>query len=110
MWECPILAQLSNTAPDKLTPGYGNHQHQQEQHQQKEEHKRHMLSVSPDYCVNMIQYWLGDYANANGKFDLHNADGPHLLDLGDIMYAPNVLTDKHVSDVPAPAAAAHCYH
>lgn len=43
----------------------------------------------------MIQYWLGDYAE--GKFDLQGADGPFPLDLGDIMYAPNVLTDKHVS-------------
>jgi hypothetical protein len=54
-----------------------------------------MLSVSPDYCVNMIQYWLGDYRG--GRFDLQSADGPFVLDLGDIMYAPNILTDKQVS-------------
>lgn len=65
---------------------------------------KHMLCVSPDYCVNMAQYYLGDYAA--GKFDLEKASGPHALDLGDIMYAPNLLTDKHVSRGPAGALLA----
>lgn len=64
--------------------------------QPKQPLQRHLLSVSPDYCINMVQYWLGDYAE--GRFDLQGADEPFLLDLGDIMYAPNLLTDKHVSD------------
>lgn len=65
-----------------------------------------MLSVSPDYCVNMIQYYLGNYAD--GRFDLDGADGPFPLDLGDIMYAPNMLTDKHVSLVKAAACRFCC--
>lgn len=82
MWECPLLAQLTNTPPTS-TASIGH-----------QPIRRHLLSVSPDYCVNMVQYWLGDYAA--GKFDMEAADGPHKLDLGDIMYAPNVLTDKQV--------------
>lgn len=82
MWECPIMAHLTNAAPTNRT-------------WQGKQLQRHMFSVSPDYCVNMIQYWLGDYAD--GKFDMEGACGPHKLDLGDVMYAPNVLTDEHVS-------------
>jgi sucrose-6-phosphate hydrolase SacC (GH32 family) len=63
MWECPIMAHLSSVP---LSPD-----HQQLQQQRG----RHMLSVSPDYCVNMIQYWLGDYAE--GRFDLE-VRGSHL--------------------------------
>jgi sucrose-6-phosphate hydrolase SacC (GH32 family) len=82
MWECPIMAHLTNAAPtDRAWEG--------------KQLQRHMFSVSPDYCVNMIQYWLGDYAD--GKFDMEGAGGTHKLDLGDVMYAPNVLTDEHVS-------------
>jgi hypothetical protein len=39
-------------------------------------------------------YWLGQYKE--GRFDLENAAGPFPLDLGDVLYAPNVLTDKQV--------------
>eukprot|EP00878_Enallax_costatus_P009511 GHUV01009939.1.p1 GENE.GHUV01009939.1~~GHUV01009939.1.p1 ORF type:complete len:772 (+),score=256.40 GHUV01009939.1:334-2316(+) len=80
MWECPIMAKLTSANPH---PAASNNSHLQ----------RHMFCVSPDYCVNMAQYYLGDYAE--GKFDLENAAGPQPLDLGDVLYAPNVLTDKH---------------
>lgn len=76
------MAHLTNTPPTS-------------RHSSSPQRQRHMLSVSPDYCVNMIQYWLGDYKE--GRFDLEGADGPFPLDLGDIMYAPNMLTDKQVS-------------
>lgn len=62
MWECPILAHLSSAPPTSSSPD----QHQG--HAQQQQQRRHMLAVSPDYCVNMIQYWLGDYAE--GRFDL----------------------------------------
>jgi len=39
-------------------------------------------------------YWLGRYEA--GRFDLEAADGPHCLDLGDILYAPNLLKDTQV--------------
>jgi hypothetical protein len=47
-------------------------------------------------------YWLGRYAA--GKFDLAAAAGPTLLDLGDLMYAPNLLT------VPAQVGARKVSH
>jgi hypothetical protein len=77
------MAHLSNTAPS-----------QQVHQQQQQRLQRHMFAVSPDYCVNMVQYYLGSYAQ--GRFDLQGADGPFPLDLGASMYAPNVLTDKQV--------------
>jgi hypothetical protein len=40
---------------------------------------------------------LGRYAD--GKFDLDAADGPHALDLGDVLYAPNLLEDAQVRGV-----------
>jgi beta-fructofuranosidase len=30
-----------------------------------------------------------------GRFDLDNAIGPFRLDLGDVLYAPNVMRDDH---------------
>lgn len=39
-------------------------------------------------------YWLGAYSD--GKFDVVNAIGPQPLDLGDLLYAPNVLQDAKV--------------
>eukprot|EP00878_Enallax_costatus_P041462 GHUV01048249.1.p2 GENE.GHUV01048249.1~~GHUV01048249.1.p2 ORF type:complete len:160 (-),score=43.40 GHUV01048249.1:105-584(-) len=85
-WECPIMAKVTTASQHvAVSSNNGNNGHLQ----------RHMFCVSPDYCVNMAQYYLGDYAA--GKFELENAVGPLPLDLGDVMYAPNVLTDKHVS-------------
>jgi hypothetical protein len=59
---------------------------------------RHMLCVSPDYCVNVPLAYLGSYAA--GRFDFDTAAaaaaGPQRLDLGDILYAPNILTDDQV--------------
>jgi hypothetical protein len=34
---------------------------------------------------------LGDYKG--GRFDLEGAVGPFRLDLGDVLYAPNVMVD-----------------
>lgn len=100
MWECPIMAHLSNMHPmqhTRIKPS-----HDTTANSDIGLRQRHMLCVSPDYCVNVPRYWLGEYAD--GRFDLVGADGPHLLDLGDILYAPNLLTDKHVS------CWAHCSH
>lgn len=32
---------------------------------------------------------------AHGRFDLDNAVGPFRLDLGDVLYAPNVMRDDY---------------
>jgi sucrose-6-phosphate hydrolase SacC (GH32 family) len=102
MWECPILALVSNTSPRQHTClKENNHHHHHNNNNNSSSSgtdtalkQRHMFCVSPDYCVNMARYWLGHYEE--GRFDLQQADGPHLLDLGDILYAPNLLTDKQV--------------
>lgn len=39
-------------------------------------------------------YWTGAYSG--GRFELGEADGPSCMDLGDLLYAPNVLTDDQV--------------
>jgi hypothetical protein len=51
-----------------------------------------MFSVSVGVCPAI--YWLGRYRG--GKFDLVNAEGPYALDLGDVVYAPNLMVDKQV--------------
>eukprot|EP00877_Chromochloris_zofingiensis_P008156 jgi/Chrzof1/3594/Cz13g01200.t1 len=76
MWECPLLTQL---APHESV-AVGS------------EPTKHFFCISPDYCANVSEYWLGDYSQ--GRFDLATADGPHKLDLGDILYAPNLMQDK----------------
>ncbi|KAF6258531.1 hypothetical protein COO60DRAFT_1107801 [Scenedesmus sp. NREL 46B-D3] len=56
-----------------------------------DERYTHFYSISPDACTNPTIYWLGRYHN--GRFDLDNAKGPLRLDLGDTLYAPNVMRD-----------------
>ena len=50
------------------------------------------------FCVSVGRspaiYWLGNYSA--GKFDLPSAAGPYPLDLGDLLYAPNVLANSKV--------------
>ncbi|KAF8056752.1 BFRUCT3 [Scenedesmus sp. PABB004] len=51
----------------------------------------HFYSISPDACTNPTIYWLGRYAGR--RFDLDAARGPLRLDLGDVLYAPNLMRD-----------------
>lgn len=66
----------------------------------KEDHSSgawHFFTVSPDAPTNPVLYWTG-HMLANEccpKFDIENAKGPNRLDLGDILYAPNVCQDGH---------------
>ena len=41
-------------------------------------------------------YWLGNYDEERTEFLLAGAKGPRRLDLGDILYAPNLLVDAKV--------------
>lgn len=52
----------------------------------------HLFSASVGTFPSV--HWLGQYKE--GRFDLESAAGPFPLDLGDVLYAPNVLTDKQV--------------
>ncbi|KAG2494572.1 hypothetical protein HYH03_007338 [Edaphochlamys debaryana] len=49
--------------------------------------------VCPDDCNSPAVYYLGHYDGEGGRFNLAEAAGPFMLDLGDIFYAPNTLTD-----------------
>lgn len=57
----------------------------------------HFLCISPDAPTNPVLYWLGAFDNQNTKFILDGAKGPLKLDLGDILYAPNLMIDGKVS-------------
>ena len=52
--------------------------------------------VSPDAPTNPVVYWLGLFDTAQTEFLINKSKGPYRLDLGDVMYAPNIQTDKLV--------------
>ena len=56
----------------------------------------HFFCVSPDAPTNPVLYWTGpfDAAATPPRFGLEEASGPHRLDLGDVLYAPNLMTDS----------------
>jgi hypothetical protein len=52
--------------------------------------------ISPDAPTNPVLYYLGRFDPAETKFNLEGSKGPIRLDLGDILYAPNIQTDAEV--------------
>lgn len=68
---------------------------QQPSPQQQQQHT-HLLCISPDAPINPVLYWLGAFDQQNTKFILEGAKGPLKLDLGDILYAPNLMIDGQV--------------
>lgn len=56
----------------------------------------HFLCISPDAPTNPVLYWLGAYDTQNTRFIMEGAKGPLKLDLGDILYAPNLMIDDKV--------------
>lgn len=57
----------------------------------------HLLCISPDAPTNPVLYWLGNVSTEPTRFLLESAKGPLHLDLGDVLYAPNLMIDAHVS-------------
>ncbi|GIL97891.1 hypothetical protein Vretimale_3412, partial [Volvox reticuliferus] len=53
----------------------------------------YFFSISPDACTNPSYYWVGPYDTISKRFDLASAQGPIRLDLGNVLYAPNILDD-----------------
>lgn len=53
----------------------------------------HLFCVSPDAPTNPVLYWVGQYDVSASRFMLDGAKGPFRMDLGDVMYAPNMMTD-----------------
>ena len=60
----------------------------------------HFLCVSPDAPTNPVLYWLGNFDSESTRFLLEGAKGPLRLDLGDILYAPNLMVDDQVGSSP----------
>ena len=56
----------------------------------------HFLCISPDAPTNPVLYWLGGYDSQKTRFIMEGAKGPLKLDLGDILYAPNLMIDGQV--------------
>lgn len=69
---------------------------QQAAAQQQQLQHTHLLCISPDAPINPVLYWLGAFDQQNTKFILEGAKGPLKLDLGDILYAPNLMIDGQV--------------
>ena len=66
------------------------------QQQQPPKRHTHFLCISPDAPINPVLYWLGAFDQQNTKFILEGAKGPLKLDLGDVLYAPNLMIDGQV--------------
>ncbi len=56
----------------------------------------HVLCISPDAPTNPVLFWLGNFDPVETRFILNGALGPLKLDLGDTLYAPNLLEDEVV--------------
>jgi hypothetical protein len=93
LWSPTSTSSSSNAAAaalmDPLSPIAAT---QQQQQQQVLLPPSHLFSVSAGVCPAI--FWLGRYAD--GRFDLSSAVGPVALDLGDVLYAPNLLEDPQV--------------
>lgn len=63
----------------------------------------HLLCISPDAPTNPVLYWLGHFDAVKTRFLLEGAKGPLRLDLGDTLYAPNLMEDHQVDGVLGPA-------
>ena len=61
----------------------------------------HLLTISPDAPTNPVLYWLGNMAPEGTRFLFEGAKGPLHLDLGDVLYAPNIMVDHKVRSVQA---------
>ncbi len=67
--------------------------------EQQQQQYTHILCISPDAPTNPVLYWLGNFDPAETRFILDGALGPLKLDLGDTLYAPNLLEDEEVCTV-----------
>eukprot|EP00210_Caulerpa_lentillifera_P005193 g4963.t1 len=120
MWECPILIELrssprhkcSGLALSKYTkPGVVSWESQSDEtssssqeskttvlhYKSNEESSCFFFCISPDAPNNPVLYWIGDFVD--DRFIMETAEGPFRLDLGDVLYAPNLLEDdqgRHV--------------
>lgn len=64
--------------------------------QEPQQQYTHILCISPDAPTNPVFYWLGNFDPVETRFLLDGAKGPIKMDLGDTLYAPNLLEDGEV--------------
>ncbi|GLI58965.1 hypothetical protein VaNZ11_000751, partial [Volvox africanus] len=100
MWECPILFQLQPLPRSSTLFGSAGQgalaaaaPDQAGNHDSTPSKPLYFFSISPDACTNPSYYWVGPYDPASKRFDLASAQGPIRLDLGNVLYAPNILDD-----------------
>lgn len=58
--------------------------------------QRSSLWPTAAHAPAQVLYWLGNFDAEKTKFLLEGARGPLRLDLGDLLYAPNLLRDDRV--------------
>lgn len=127
MWECPILACLTphptksgTHRPSRSSSGVFRHSKSQDfEHlglsygegslgqsfegkgfpllESCSEAEIHLFCVSPDAPTNPVLYWIGE--TRNETFYIEGAEGPFRLDIGDVLYAPNLTRDPQVGVV-----------
>lgn len=90
-----LTRQLSDVSVSEDTASAEAQQPPAQQQQLLKRHT-HFLCISPDAPINPVLYWLGAYDQQNTKFILEGAKGPLKLDLGDTLYAPNLMIDGQV--------------
>ena len=90
-----LTRQLSDVSVSEDTASAEAQQPPAQQQQPPKRHT-HFLCISPDAPINPVLYWLGAYDQQNTKFILEGAKGPLKLDLGDTLYAPNLMIDGQV--------------
>ncbi|GLC44182.1 Putative beta-Fructufuranosidase [Pleodorina starrii] len=101
MWECPILCELKPLPRHTSLLGSARKGATakpataliETDYDATPSKPVHLFCISPDACTNPSYYWLGPYDPATKRFDLDAAQGPFRLDLGDVLYAPNILHD-----------------
>ncbi|KAL4419945.1 hypothetical protein ABPG75_007043 [Micractinium tetrahymenae] len=95
VWECPLLARLPAGA-GSMTSGDGGGG---DSGSVGSSDALWLLAVSPYPAKpphspsNPVLYWIGRLSEDGTRFDLQSAAGPHRLDYGDLLYAPNCCAD-----------------
>ena len=92
------MSSLSVGSQDTSAAGSSQQPPAQAQRQLPKKHT-HFLCISPDAPTNPVLYWLGAFDSQNTRFILEGAKGPLKLDLGDILYAPNLMIDDQVGSL-----------
>lgn len=91
LWECPLLLRPPDHMPD--APGTASSSSTQRQQViDNSSSTRQPAVFSASVGTPPSLYWLGSSAAGQaGCFDMASALGPLPLDLGDTLYAPNVM-------------------